>query len=536
MSLLLAKNMLHIYTVRFRQKKFLKMGKALAGLAGLIVLPSMIVIQTNGLFNMWLLTPGGPELLLNFVSVSLFGVMVLLFLTGIPVAMHHFFLAKDLSMLLAFPLDPRQVYLHKFLETAVSNLGMFVLLGLPVLFSMMLAVKFSILSLILIAVTCLLFIAIPTGLSVLFSLMLARLFSIKKMRRLATLLLGMFVILAWAGFQFVRLSRLDPSSVDFDPAAMHTISTALQKFNFFLLPSSWVVRSLWASFRGQWLTASACLAALFVFSMLAAILSAHWRSRLDRCDIRIESAGRVGAVKTSSLTSPRLRFYQALFVKDVRLILRDPRFFQSNLILLAMMAVSPFFVQTEKIGASGTLDVLAPYIPLTILALIISAAIGVQNLPMERLSFQYLKLAPVRLRDVLLVKSMRATLLVISVSSVAIFIAAWRFGTPSKWLLPVIAANWLLALGGTSLGQAFGAIAGKFDWTDPRYMVDLSWTFLSTLAQFVYGALGIGLFALGCYLHQCAVAFVIFFIYVCLVFEMGLRIASRRLQNLDWIY
>ena len=536
MSLLLAKNMLRIYTARFRQKKYQKMGKALAGIVGLVILPTMIVVQTYRLFSMWLLTPGGPELLFNFVSTSLFGVMFLLFITGIPVAMHHFFLADDLPMLLAFPLDPRQVYLQKFLETATSNLGLFTLLGAPVLLSMMLAVKFSVASLLLIIVASALFIAIPTGLSVLLSLVLAQLFSIKKMRRLATLLLGVFVIAAWAGFQFVRLSRLDPSSIDFDPTAMRTLSTAFQKFNLVFLPSSWVVRSLWASFRGQWLTAAACLAALFAVSMLAAVICARGRASLGRRDIRIESAGRFGVVKTSPLTSPRLRLYQALFVKDMRLILRDTRFFQSNLVLLAMMIVSPFFIQTGKVSGSGTLDVLAPYIPLTILALIISAAMGRQNVPIERLSFQYLKLAPIRMRELLFVKSIRATLLVIGASSIAVFVAGWRFGTPPKWLLFVIAVNWPLALGGTSLGQTFGAIAGKFDWTDPRYMVDMSWTIISTLVHFAYGAFGIGLLALGCYLHQCAVAFVIFFLYVCLVFEMGVRIASRRLQNLNWVY
>jgi len=265
MSLLLAKNMLHIYTVRFRQKKFLKKGRVLAGFVGLIILPSLIVMQTNGLFRMWLQTPGGPDLLLNFVSASLFGVMFLLFLTGIPVAMHHFFLANDLSMLLAFPLEPGQVYLQKFLETTVSNLGMFTLLGLPVLLSMMLAVKFSIISLLLIVIASVFFVAITTGLSVLFSLMLAQLFSIKKMRRIATLLLGVFVVVAWAGFQFVRLSRLDPSSGDFDPAVVHSFSTASQKFNFIFLPSSWVVRLLSANFRGEWLTAGVSLVGRAVF-------------------------------------------------------------------------------------------------------------------------------------------------------------------------------------------------------------------------------------------------------------------------------
>jgi len=187
-------------------------------------------------------------------------------------------------------------------------------------------------------------------------------------------------------------------------------------------------------------------------------------------------------------------------------------------------------------GESGTLDILTPYIPLTILVLIISAAMGRQNLPIERLSFQYLKIAPIRMRQVLVVKLVRAALLVSGASSVAIFVAAWRFRTPLQWLLPVIAANWLLAFGGASLGQTFGAIAGKFDWTDPRYMVDMSWTIISTLVHIVYGALGLGVLALGCYLHQCVVAFVIFFFYVCLVFEMGVRIASHRLQNLEWVY
>ena len=536
MTKVLLKNILRIYTANFRRKRFVKKGKILATLVGLLFLPFLIVVQTGGMFKMWLFLPGGYEFLHRFVSASQLGVLFLLFLTGLPIAMHHFFLAEDLSMLRVFPLPAEQIYAQKFLEAAIGNLGMFFVIGFPVLLSMTMAIGFSPPALLVIIIASLFFIFIPTGLSVLVSLLLAQFFSVKKVRRFATLLLGMFIVLAWAGFQFLRLSRLDPLSIDFDPMALQTLTRTAERFDLVFSPSDWLVNSVLATVEKSWAAMALYLILLFVLSVAMFVASVRWRVALDKRDIRINAQGRSGASGMLPFQSQTLRFYAALLLKDFRLLFRDTRFFQNVFIVMAMLIISPFLSDGVAAQYPGTLDVLTPYIPLTILVLIVSSAMGRQNLPMERLSFQYIKLAPLRMREILIVKSMRNASLVIAALTAAVIVSAWRFHTPGGWLLFVLGVNWLLAVAGSSLGQTFGAIAGRFDWTDPRYMVDMSWTVISMLAHLAFGAVGIGILTAGWHLQQLAVAFVLFFVYVCLVFELSTRIAQKHLEKLDWTF
>jgi hypothetical protein len=532
----LIKNIFRIYTATFRNWRSAKKSKIVAAVIGLLFLPSMIVVQTFNMFEMWLYLPQGSELMFHFVSASMLGVMFLLFLTGLPVAMHHFFLAKDLPMLLSFPLQARQVYSQKFFETAMSNFGMFVLLGFPVLLSTILAIQFNLLLLIVVILASVLFICIISGISILVSLLCARFFSIKKVRRYATLVLGLFIVLAWASFQFIRMSRLDPSSIDFDPAAIESFSSLAASSSFFALPSDWIVELIRSFYGGDWFHLLVYVSALFITAVFLLIVSTRWREALDKFDAKIESSSRKSPTINPEFKSPRLRFYTAIFLKDMRLVFRDTRFFQSNLILVAMLVISPFLTDVNESNVPGIYDILSPYIPLTILMLIVSSAMGRQNLPMERLAYQYVKLSPVNVHEYLVVKSMRPIFLVVLASSIAFLISAGRFGTPVGWIAAIIGVTWLLAVGGASLGQAFGAIAGKFDWTDPRYMNDMSWTLISTFIHLLYGVIGLGILATGFYLNQRAVAFVLFFFYVGLVFRVSTRIAAKRLQKLDWVY
>ena len=535
MPLVLLKNIVRLYTMLFRKRGPAKKKKVIAALIGLLFLPTMIVLQTQSMFKMWLFLPGGTELLFYFVSSSMLGVMFLLFLTGIPAAMHHLFLAKDLPMLLVFPLQAKHVFAQKVVETILSNLGMFILLGFPVLLSMILAAGFNAIILLLTTIASFLFICIISGMSILISVLLARFFSVKKVRRFATFFLGIFIVLTWASFQFVRLSRLDPLSIEFDPGAVQTFTAAAATMLPMWAPSDWLVGLVHSFYRGDQMQMALYFVALIVAAGLIITVAIRLRVTLDRHDVRLESEERYGIRKGWTFKSSRMRFYATVFLKDVRLILRDTRFFQSNLILITMIIISPFLTEAGS-NESGTLDILAPYIPLTILTLIASSAMGRQNMPIERLAYQYIKLSPVNLRELLIVKSMRSTFFVIAATAVGFLLSAIRFQTPSAWMMVIIIATWLLAVGGAGLGQTFGAIAGKFNWSDPRYMVDMSWTVISTMVHLLYGAIGVGILAVGVYLNQRTVAFVLFFFYVGLVFETSARIAVRRLQKLDWVY
>ena len=79
----------------------------------------------------------GVEEIGDLVAAKLLGIILLVFLSilllsNLITALSTFFLAKDLDMLVAAPLDPLRFYLAKLGETVVHSSWMVLLLGLPI--------------------------------------------------------------------------------------------------------------------------------------------------------------------------------------------------------------------------------------------------------------------------------------------------------------------------------------------------------------------------------------------------------------------
>ena len=336
----LLRNLLHIYLSPLRRFRVLKKHRVVAAVIGLVFLPAMIILQTQSLFEMWLFLPNGSELLFRFVSLSLLGVFFLLFLTSLPSAMHHLFMDDDLPMLLSFPVKVSFVYARKFIQVVIANFGMFALLGLPLLLSMIAAIQFNAVLVLLVFAGSIFLVALASGFSALVAVLLARFFVIKQIRRYATLIMGFFVISAWASFQFLRISALDPSSTDFDPAAVESFSASSAPGPSMLFPSAWLVALIRSFYGGSWLGVAGYFLILAAAALFIGVVVTTSRASLDRFDLKLESGVRRHAGKKIEFASPKIRFYAAVLFKDVRLTFRDTRFFQSTLILFVMLILS----------------------------------------------------------------------------------------------------------------------------------------------------------------------------------------------------
>ena len=536
MHAVLIKNLLRLYSAQLRNWRSIRKDRILVAVLGFLFLPVMIILRTKDMFQMWLYLPQGMDISFQFISTAMLGVMFLLLLTGLPAAMHHFFLAKDLQLLLAAPVKVRYIYEQKFIETTAGNMGMFLLLGFPLLLGFVLAKRFDPFLLVILIFFSILFVVLISGVSIFVSLVLARFFAIKKMRRIATFLMGAFIILTWAAFQLIRVSRLDPSSIDFDPSALESFSNAAWSAQGLLLPSDWMTGVLRAYYESALLPFLGYGLALGGSAFILFTVVSRLRCALDHDNVHLESYVRRGSTTAVVFKSPRMRLYAALFRKDARLWFRDTRLFQSSLVLAAMVIVSPFLTDVGAPDSAGTLQLFMPYIPLLILTIIFSSTTGRQSVPMERLAFQIVKLSPTSLRAYFFLKAVQSALPSMVAAIVAFFLSAHRFQTRPGVLFELIVATGLLTLGSAALGQTFGAVAGRFDWTDPRYMVDMSWSLLSTLANLLYAALGIGILAALVYIKQPALAFLLYFFYVAFVFKVSTQITANRLQNLDWLY
>ncbi|MBN1560858.1 hypothetical protein JW998_11445 [candidate division KSB1 bacterium] len=526
---LLLKNVFRTLFANFRGK-LVKKKRALLTLLGLAFFPFLIMSQTVDLFSVWMHIPTmGATFVVRFVATSFFAVLVLLCLTSLPSVMHHFFLAPDLSLLRALPINKRTIFLAKFVQVTLGTVGMYVAVGLPLLVSMCLALGAapSIFAIMLIA--SLLFIFIPTGLSAIVAFALARLFSVVKMRRLATLILGLFIVVTWAGLQLVRLSRLNPASPDFQPQAVRDFAAWSAPGP---LPSDWLVNSLYAATLAQWQTVGLNLAALLLSAAALACLAIVWRVRLDHKDIRMD-AGRISKTARDIGTRSFLRPALAMLRKDMQVTRRDSRLLHSSLLLGAMLLVSPF-VTSADVGNPGTVGLFMSYMPLTILTLIASSTLARQGLPLERLSLQYVLQAPVSLTSVLMTKIVRALLLIAPFTIVACLITAYKTGTAVPGAALAIAEHLSFVLCGAVTGSVVAVFTTNYAWSDPRYMTNALGAYSSTFIVLAVGAIGMSIIMAGELLGQQMVAFLLFFIYVFLVFWIGLRVSLARFRKLQW--
>ncbi len=537
MLFILYKTYLYTLTAKFRRQRLTKNPRVLLTLVGLLVLPTFIIVQTQEMFRVWLSVPEfGATFLYRFVSTALFGLFVVLILTGIPVVLHHYFLAPDLGLLGVLPIQKRDVYTFKFFTSATSNLGLFVMVALPLLISLTLAHSATVFAYLAIVLASLLFISIPTGISVLLSLLLAQFVNVKKMRRLTTLLLGLFFIVAWGGLQFYRVSRLNPVSAEFDPAAVDQFSTFSQTLHSSFFPSDWLLNTVVYTVQHNWIAVILNLALLAAVSFLLMSLTSVWRARLEQREKTSPTLARSHLKMPPQISPAWLRMPLGVLAKDMRVIRRDTRFLQSQLLLLAMLLVWPFLQDAHPINPQETLSVVEPYIGLLFIAMLAGLTLARQNFAMEQLAFLYIKLAPLKLRWWMVAKAGRVAFLTALLLCVSVFITAARTDTPLLWAMTTSGIGILMSLTSAFLGQTAAAFATRFDWTDPRYMVDVGWTYFSMIATLLINAFALGILALGFYLSQQIVAFVVFFIYVCVVLVVSLRISEYKLNRLQWTF
>ena len=532
---MLLKNVFRKLFSGFRRGRLLKKKRVLFAVVALAVVPVLIVLQSVGLFSVWLHIPTlGAEFMLRFISVAFLGVTVLLFLTGLPSALFHFFLAQDLSLLKTLPISTKKIFLVKFVEVSIHNLGMYVAVGLPLLVSMALVLKASPLVFFVVTLVSLLYIPVPTGLAALMAFFLGRLFVIQKMRRISALILGFFIILTWAGLQFMRLSRLNPVSTDFEPGTVDRVKNMTQLLDYRLLPSDWVVNTVFEASFDHWAAVLLYLGAICLFSTLLVWITITWRVRLEGKNVRADAGGFVKfkSVKKSKKRLPVL----ALLLKDTRLTLRDNRLLQSSLLLSVMLLVLPFLTSSDLGQYQETLGLFIPYMPVTILALIISSTLARQGLAIERLSFPYVLQAPMSLRSMLIFKILRVVLVITPVTAVSLLITMLKSGTSIAPFFMLMVEHFFLIVSGAILGQAVAVYTTNFDWTDARYMVNPVGTSLSSILVLVAGAIGVGILIVGSVFGQQIIAFIIFFVYVSLVFGISLRVSVARLNKLEWKY
>jgi ABC-2 type transport system permease protein len=354
----------------------------------------------------------GPFLAGKLLGIILVGFFSILLLSNIITALSSFFLARDLDLLVAGPVDWLKLYGAKLLETGVNSSWMVVLMAIPMFAAFGVAYHGGPLFPLIVIAVFVPFLAVPAVIGSAITLVLVNVFPARRTRDI----LSVIAVLAAGGivllFRIIRPERLARpegfrSLVEF----VTILRTPTSPF----LPSEWVQRAVlgWLNYRPDWVAVyllwSTAAAAFVLGALLHRQLFAVGFSKAQESAQKFVRAGvmrRVGSVVLAPLSILR----RELVLKELRLFFRDTTQW-SQLILLAVLVVAYVYnIKYLPLRGEGITFFLVNVIPFLnlVLAGFVLASIAARfifpSVSLEGRTLWLLRSSPMPVRDLLWAK------------------------------------------------------------------------------------------------------------------------------------
>ena len=413
----------------------------------------------------------GPLLAGKLLGLILIGFFSILLLSNVITALSSFFLARDLDLLVAGPVDWLKLYGAKLLETLTHSSWMVVLMAVPLFAAFGVVFSGGYLFPLVVAALLIPFLVIPTAIGAAITLLLVNIFPARRTRDI----LSVIAILTASGivllFRLVRPERFAKpegfrSLVDF--------ITLLRTPTSPLLPSEWVQRATmaWLTYKIDllpwyllWSTAAAAI-------VLGALL--HWRLYPQGFSKAQESAERwargtlLRRFGDWALT-PLGVLRRELVLKELRVFFRDTTQWSQLLLLAVLVVVYVFNIKFLPLKGDGMTFFLRNVVPFLnlVLAGFVLASIAARfifpGVSLEGRTLWLLRSSPMSVRDLLWSKFWVGTLplLVLALVIVGVTNYLLQVSTFMFFVSVLTIAAMTLALAGLALG--FGTLFPQFE-------------------------------------------------------------------------
>jgi ABC-2 type transport system permease protein len=413
----------------------------------------------------------GPLLAGKLLGLILIGFFSILLLSNVITALSSFFLARDLDLLVAGPVDWLKLYGAKLLETLVHSSWMVVLMAVPLFAAFGVAYSGGPFYPLVVAGLLIPFLVVPAAIGAALTLLLVNIFPARRTRDI----LSVIAILTASGivllFRLVRPERFAKpegfrSLVDF----ITLLRTPTSPF----LPSEWVQRATmaWLTYRTDllpwyllWSTAAAAC-------VIGALL--HWQlypqgfSKAQESAQRWARSGRISRLANRML-APLGILRRELVLKEVRLFFRDTTQWSQLLLLAVLVVVYVFNIKFLPLKGDGMTFFLRNVVPFLnlVLAGFVLASIAARfifpGVSLEGRTLWLLRSSPMSVRDLLWSKFWVGTLpllllalLIVGVTNYLLQVSTFMF------LVSIVTiAAMTLALAGLALG--FGTLFPQFE-------------------------------------------------------------------------
>jgi ABC-2 type transport system permease protein len=284
----------------------------------------------------------GDLLAAKLLGMILLAFLSILLLSNIITALSSFFLARDLELIAAAPVDGVRVYTARFTETIVNSSWMMLLMLAPILLAFAVAYGFSVMFVLVTIVALLSFLILPAVMGTALTQVLVNVFPARRARDLLAL-----IALFGAAAMIMMFRLLRPEQLARPEGFRNLVDFigALQTPQSVWLPSEWAAQAILSSLGAgtqdyfPLLLLVSTAGAFFVMGVW--VHEKLYRDGLSRSQEGAELQEGEGARKRRGLEQwlarvPTTR--RSLMVKDIRTFFRDTTQW-SQLILLAVLVV-----------------------------------------------------------------------------------------------------------------------------------------------------------------------------------------------------
>jgi ABC-2 type transport system permease protein len=413
----------------------------------------------------------GPFLAGKLLGIILVGFFSLLMLSNIITALSSFFLARDLDLLVAAPVDWLKLYGAKLLETGVNASWMVVLMAIPMFAAFGVAYHGGPLFPLIVIAVFVPFLVVPAVVGSAITLLLVNIFPARRTRDI----LSVIAVLAAGGivllFRIVRPERLArPEGF----RSLMEFVTILRTPTSPFLPSEWVQRSVlgWLNYRPDWVSMYLLWSTAAAAFVLGALL--HRRLYLIGFSKAQESGQRFARESASSRASHRAlrslgNLRRELVLKELRLFFRDTTQWSQLILLAVLVVVYVFNIKYLPLRGEGITFFLVNVVPFLnlVLAGFVLASIAARfifpSVSLEGRTLWLLRSSPMPVRDLLWAKFWVGTtpLLVLALGIVGVTDALLQVSDFMFAVSVMTIAFMTLALCGMALG--FGTLFPQFE-------------------------------------------------------------------------
>ena len=413
----------------------------------------------------------GPLLAGKLLGLILIGFFSILLLSNVITALSSFFLARDLDLLVAGPVDWLKLYGAKLLETLVHSSWMVLLMAVPLFAAFGVVFSGGYFFPLVVAALLIPFLVIPAAIGAAITLLLVNVFPARRTRDI----LSVIAILTASGivvlFRLVRPERFAKpegfrSLVDF--------ITLLRTPTSPLLPSEWVQRATmaWLTYKIDllpwyllWSTAAAAV-------VLGALL--HWRLYPQGFSKAQESAERWARGTllrrfADWALAPLGVLRRELVLKELRVFFRDTTQWSQLLLLAVLVVVYVFNIKFLPLKGDGMTFFLRNVVPFLnlVLAGFVLASIAARfifpGVSLEGRTLWLLRSSPMSVRDLLWSKFWVGALPLLGLALIIVGVTNYLLQVSTfMFLVSVLTiAAMTLALAGLALG--FGTLFPQFE-------------------------------------------------------------------------